>query len=54
MEEGAKECNSPKVAAAELAGVGRSRQAAARQLGFAREKLGSKRGVRKRGWAGSV
>jgi hypothetical protein len=44
MKEGAKESNSPKVAAAELAGVGRSRPAVARRLGFARGRLGSKRG----------
>jgi hypothetical protein len=44
MEEGAKESNLPKVAAAELAEVGRSRQAAARRLGFARGKLKSERG----------
>jgi hypothetical protein len=45
LKEGVKKSNSPKVAAAaELAGVGRSRQAAARRLGFARERLRSERG----------
>jgi hypothetical protein len=45
LKEGVKKSNSPKVAAAaELAGVGRSRQAAARRLGFARGRLGSERG----------
>jgi hypothetical protein len=44
MEEGAKESNSSKVAAAELVGVGRRRPAAARRLGFARGRLGSERG----------
>jgi hypothetical protein len=44
MEEGSEESNSPKVAVAELAGVGRDRQATARRLGFAREELESERG----------
>jgi hypothetical protein len=44
MEEGSEESNSPKVAAAELAGVGRDRQATVGRLGFAREELGSERG----------
>jgi hypothetical protein len=44
MEEGSEESNSPKVAAVELAGVGRDRQAVAGRLGFAREVLGSERG----------
>jgi hypothetical protein len=44
MEEGTKVSNSPKVAAAELAGVGRNRQATAGRLGFAKEELGRERG----------
>jgi hypothetical protein len=44
MEEGTEVSNSPKVAAAELAGVGRNRQAMAGRLGFAREQLGRERG----------
>jgi hypothetical protein len=44
MEEGMEESNSSKVAAAKLAGVGQSRQAAAGRLGFTREVLGSERG----------
>jgi hypothetical protein len=44
MEEGMEESNSSMVAVAKLAGVGRSCQAAAGRLGFAREVLGSERG----------
>jgi hypothetical protein len=44
MKEGAKESNSPKVAAIELTGVSRSHPAAARRLGFARGRLRSERG----------
>jgi hypothetical protein len=40
MEEGMEESSSPKVAAAELVGVGQNRQATARRLGFARGELG--------------
>jgi hypothetical protein len=43
MEGGTEESCSPKVAAAELAGVGRNRQAMAGRLGFAREELGRER-----------
>jgi hypothetical protein len=44
MEEGAEESSSPKVAAAELVGVGRNRQVTAGRLGFTREELGRERG----------
>jgi hypothetical protein len=43
MEECAEESSSPKVVAAELARVGRNRQATAGRLGFAREDLGKER-----------
>jgi hypothetical protein len=44
MEQGSEEINSPKVAAAELAEVGRNRQATVGRPGFAREELGRERG----------
>jgi hypothetical protein len=44
MEGGSEEGCSPKVAAAELTGVGQNRQVTAGRLGFAREELGRERG----------
>jgi hypothetical protein len=56
MEEGAEESSSPKVAAAELAGVGRNRQATAGRLGFRQSRAREREGKRVRessvGWVG--
>jgi hypothetical protein len=53
MEEGSEESNSPKVAATELTGVGRDRQA---MVGATRvhQSISRKRGGERGGWAGSV
>jgi hypothetical protein len=57
MEEGSEVCNSPKVAAAELAVVGRHRQAMAgatrvRQRGLGGEREGERVRGGHMGWVG--